>query len=185
MKFNHANYEEFLSSGTKSPRVARQYRRVSSEIRSQVSSKTSPKMARPNSAIYGRVARVNISHETREANVVEGQSCNVPPLNIPQLQVTGGAQQPMKHKWNAERRQRRRARQQQMKKAGKIIVQQIQDVMLRPASFLNCIRRAKSASGYQNAELKRLAFLRPYFTDAMFSNARSVSFLRDTRLASL
>ena len=69
VKFNQVKYEEFLSSGSKSPR-ARQYRKVSSEIRFQVSSKTSPKMACVNMAIS-----INVSHETREANVVEGQSC--------------------------------------------------------------------------------------------------------------
>ena len=53
------------------------------------------------------------------------------------------------------------------------------------ASLLNCIRRAKSVSGYQNAELKRLAFLRFHLPDAIFSNARSASLLIDTRLASL
>ena len=47
------------------------------------------------------------------------------------------------------------------KKLEKLFVQQIQDVKLRLASLLNRIRRAKSASEYQNAELKRLAFLRP------------------------
>ena len=35
VEFNQAKYEEFLSSGLKTPRVARQYRRVSSEIHSQ------------------------------------------------------------------------------------------------------------------------------------------------------
>jgi len=56
---------------------------------------------------------------------------------------------------------------------------------LRTASLLNCIRRAMFAYGYQNAELKRLVFLRPYLTDTMFSNARSTSLLKDTKLASL
>jgi len=86
MEFDQAKYEEFLSSGSKSPRVARQYRRVSSEIRSQVSSETSPKMACENLVISGhvtRVARVNVSHETREANVVEGQTCHAPPFPKP------------------------------------------------------------------------------------------------------
>jgi len=74
VEFDQANYEEFLSSGFKSPR-ARQYRKVSSEIRSQVSSETSPNMACVKSVIAGRITRkacVNVSHETREANVVEG-----------------------------------------------------------------------------------------------------------------
>ena len=93
LEFDQVKYEEFLSTGSKSPRVARQYRRVSSEIRSQVSSETSPKMAYANKAISGcvtYVACVNVSHETREANVIEGQSCHA--LSLPQLQVTGGSQ---------------------------------------------------------------------------------------------
>ena len=75
VEFVRAKYEEFLSSGSKSPRVSQQYRRVSSEIRSQVPSETSPKMAYANNVIFDRVAhvvRVNVSHKTREANVVEG-----------------------------------------------------------------------------------------------------------------
>ena len=52
-------------------------------------------------------------------------------------------------------------------------------------SLLNSIRRMKSVSGYQSAELTKLAFLRPYLADAMFSNARSASLLRDTRPVSL
>jgi len=71
------------------------------------------------------------------------------------------------------------------KKLEKSSVQQIQDAKLRPASLLNCIRCVKSTSGYQNAELKRLAFFRLYLTDTMFSNTRSVSLLRDTRPTSL
>ena len=70
VKFDQANYEEFLSSGSESPRVARQYRRVSSKIRSQIPSETSPKMACVNSAISSRVAPMArvVSYETREAN---------------------------------------------------------------------------------------------------------------------
>ena len=71
------------------------------------------------------------------------------------------------------------------KKLKKPSIQQIQDARLIPASLLNRIRRAKSASKYQNTELKRLIFLRPYLTHAMFSNVRSVSLLRDTRPLSL
>ena len=71
------------------------------------------------------------------------------------------------------------------KKLEKPSIQQIQDARLMPASLLNSIRCVKSASGYQNTELKRLAFLRLHLTDAMFSNARSVSLFIDTRPASL
>ena len=111
VEFDQKKYEEFLSSGSKSPRVVRQYCRVSSEIRSQVPSETSSKMACANNAISRRVARVvrvTVSHKTREANVVEGQSGHAPPL--PQLQVIRDPQQPMKHNRNIEHQQRRRAR---------------------------------------------------------------------------
>ena len=89
MEFDQAKYE-FLSSGSKNPRVARQCHKVSSEIRSQVSSETSLKMACTNWVISGRVARVarvNVFREAREANVVEGQFFHAPPLNIPQFQI--------------------------------------------------------------------------------------------------
>ena len=85
VEFDQAKYEEFLSFGCKSPRV-RLNRKVSSEIRSQAPSKISPKMACAKSVISGhvtRVARVNVSHETREANVVEGQTCHAPPFPKP------------------------------------------------------------------------------------------------------
>ena len=50
-----------------------------------------------------------------------------------------------------------------------------------PPSLLNSIRRVKSVFGYQSAELIRLAFLRPCFTDATFSNAKSASLFRGMR----
>ena len=61
VEFDQVKYEEFLSSGSKSPRVVRQYCRVSSEIRSQVPSETSSKMACTNNAISGCVAHVSAS----------------------------------------------------------------------------------------------------------------------------
>ena len=72
-----------------------------------------------------------------------------------------------------------------MQEAEKPFIQQIHDLRLIPASPLNRIRCVKFTSGYQNAELKRLAFLRRRLTDAMFSNARSASLLIDTRPVSL
>jgi len=86
VEFNQAKYEEFLSPGSKSPMVARQYCRAYLEIHTQVSSETFPNMACANRAISGRVtsvACINISHETHEANIIEDQSCHAPPLNIP------------------------------------------------------------------------------------------------------
>ena len=70
-----------------------------------------------------------------------------------------------------------------MQESVKTLCQQIQNAWLMPTSLLNHIRRAKSASEYQNAELKRLAFLRLHLPDTMFSNARSVPLLRDMRPA--
>ena len=52
-------------------------------------------------------------------------------------------------------------------------------------AILETNQHAKSASGYQNAELMRLAFMRAYLVNMTFSNARSASLLRDTRPASL
>jgi len=72
-------------------------------------------------AATAHVARVNVSHETREANEDEGPSRRTSPLQIPQLQVTGGPQQPVKRNWNAERRQRHHTRRQQMENAEKAI----------------------------------------------------------------
>ena len=87
VKFDQAKYEEFLSFGSssKSPRVALQYLMVSLEIRSQVSSEASPKIARANNAIYGHItclARVNVSYETSEVNDVEIQSHCASPLKV-------------------------------------------------------------------------------------------------------
>ena len=61
------------------------------------------------------------------------------------------------------------------KKWEKIIYLADTGCQAQATSLLNCIRRIKSAYGYQNAELKRFACLRPYLTDVMFSNARSAS----------
>ena len=75
VEFDQAKYEEFLSSGSKSPK-ARQYRKVSSEIRSQVSSKASPNVVFAENIMAGRItrkARINISHEAREVSVVDGR----------------------------------------------------------------------------------------------------------------
>jgi len=110
MEFDQAKYEDFLSSGSKSPR-ARQYRKVSFEICSQVPSETSPKMACVMNIIAGSITHkvcVNVSHETCEANIVEGQFSHA--LSLSQLQVIGASQKPMKRNQNTERQQRRRAR---------------------------------------------------------------------------
>ena len=71
------------------------------------------------------------------------------------------------------------------KKLEQLSVQQIRNARLRPASLLSYVSRAKSVFGDQNSKLKRLAFLRLHLSNAMFSSARSVTLLRDTRLVSL
>jgi len=94
VEFHQAKYEEFLSSGSKSPR-ARNYRKVSSEIRSQVPSKASLNAVCAENIVARCVTRkvhVNISHETRKAHVVGIQPAHAHPL--PQPQVTRGSQQP-------------------------------------------------------------------------------------------
>ena len=73
IEFDQAKYEEFLSSGSKSPR-ARQYHKVSSEIRSQVPPKASLNTICAENIVAGCIthkARVNISREIREVNVVD------------------------------------------------------------------------------------------------------------------
>ena len=81
VEFDQAKYEEFLSSGSKSPRVARQYHRVSSEIRSQVLLETFPKMAYANSVISGRVTAWSVSTSpTRPARPMLLKSNLVTPL---------------------------------------------------------------------------------------------------------
>ena len=106
VEFDQAKYEKFLSSGSKSPR-ARQYHKVSSEIRSQVPSKASLNAVCAENIVAGCVTckvRVNVSHETRKAHVVDVQPAHARHLTQPQ--VTRGSQQPVRHNRNAERRQR-------------------------------------------------------------------------------
>jgi len=71
------------------------------------------------------------------------------------------------------------------KKLEKLSVQQIQNAKLMPASLLSYVKRVKSAFGDQNAELKKLVFLRPHLLDATFSNTRSIPLFRGTRPVSL
>ena len=100
VEFDPAKYEEFLSSGSKSPRV-RQYHKVSSGTRSQVRSEI---LSDKKSAIANHITRntrVNVFHETREVSVADIQSVHSRPL--PQFQVTGGSQQPVWRNRNVER----------------------------------------------------------------------------------
>ena len=73
MEFDQVKYEEFLSSGSKSPR-ARQYHKVSLRTCSQVRSET-PTDATDKKSITAehitRDSRVNVSHETRKVDVAD------------------------------------------------------------------------------------------------------------------
>ena len=118
VEFEQEKYEEFLSSGSKSPR-ARQYRKVSSGTRSPVHSEIPSDATGKKDVVANRIirnARVNVSHETREVNVADVQPIHARPL--PQLQVTGGSHQPVRRNRNADRRQRRRVHQLQAQEAG-------------------------------------------------------------------
>ena len=112
MEFDQAKYEEFLSSGSKSPK-ARAYRRVSTgkcpEVRPEIlSDAAAPKDVVVNRA--RRSTRANVSQETHVINL-----SGVQPVHpLPQHQVVGGSPQPPRRNRNAERRQRRRARQLQV-----------------------------------------------------------------------
>ena len=139
-----------------------------------------------NKAISGcvtRVARVNVSYETREANIVEGQSCHAPFL--PQFHVTGGFQQPVNHNQNAKHRQRRRACRQQMQEARKIIC--LADTRCEAHACVSSEpdQTREVCVWIPKCRAQELTFLRLHLTDVMLSNARSTSLLRDTRPVSL
>ena len=112
VEFDQEKFKEFLFSGSKNPKATRQYRRVFSETRSQVSSETSPKVAcaiahNASSAIFSevlktsrvaRTTRVNVSQETRRASTLahrqnndESQSRHLSSLQTPQFQIVGGS----------------------------------------------------------------------------------------------
>ena len=112
VEFDQAKYEEFLSSGSKSPK-ARAYRRVSSGICSQVLSKILSDATGEKDDVANRImrnARVNVSQETRVVNVPDVQP--VHPLS--QRQVTRGSLQHTRLNRNVERLQRRHMRQLQV-----------------------------------------------------------------------
>ena len=75
IEFDQAKYEEFLSSGSKSPRV-RRYRKVSSGTSSQVRSEIPSDVIDKLSVMANHITRntrVNVSHETREVSVADIQ----------------------------------------------------------------------------------------------------------------
>ena len=74
VEFDQAKYEEFLSSGSKSPR-ARRYRMVSSGTRSQVRSEI------PSDATDKKSVMANhITRNTREVSVADVQPVRARPL---------------------------------------------------------------------------------------------------------
>ena len=101
IEFDQEKFEEFLSSGSASLKAMRQYRKVSSETRSQISSGITPKMARTiahnassatsdeflKTSQAARASRVNVPQGTRGANMPardqsdnEEQFCHPPSL---------------------------------------------------------------------------------------------------------
>ena len=92
VEFDQAKYEEFLSSGSKSPK-AWVYRKVSSGICSRVRSEILSDATGEKDVVANRImrnARANISQETRVVNVPDVQ----PVHPLPQRQVSGGSLQP-------------------------------------------------------------------------------------------
>ena len=184
-RFYQTKYEEFLSSCSKNPK-ARQYHKVSSGTHSQVSSEIPSDATDKKSVTADHIARntrINVSHGTRVVGITDIQPVHA--RTIPQLQVTGGSQQPVRRNRNAERQQRRRTCQLQAQEAGTIICPADIEARLRPVSLLSCVRHTKSTYGDQNAKPNRLAFLRLHFPNAMFDSARAMLLLRDTRLVPL
>jgi len=108
VEFDQAKYEEFLSSGSKSPK-AQVYRKVSSGISSQVHSEILSDVTGEKDVVANRImrnARVNVSQETRVVNVPDVQ----PVHPFPQSHVIRGSHQPTRRNRNVERLQRRHAR---------------------------------------------------------------------------
>ena len=134
----------------------------------------------------GRITRkayVNISYETREVNIIDGQPGY--PILFLNSRLPGVPNNPygVTRTPNVDRGDVRI--NYRRKKLEQLSVQQMQNVRLKPASLLSYVRRAKSVYGDQNTKPNRLAFLRLHFPNATFSSARSVLLLKDTRLVSL
>ena len=86
VEFDQAKHEKFLSSSSKIPKVVRQYGRVPQRPALKSLRRLLEECPPVNITISGRIARVaqvNVSHETREANDDEGQSRYISPLQIP------------------------------------------------------------------------------------------------------
>jgi len=113
VEFDQEKFGEFLSSGSARPKAMRQYRKVSYETCSRISSEITPEVARTTArnargatsqevlktSRAAHAARINISQETGKAKVVvhdqrdnEGQFRHPPPFQNIQFQVAGGSQ---------------------------------------------------------------------------------------------
>jgi len=105
-------------------------------------------------------AHVNVSHDTREANVLTVKP--VTPFLFRSFRLPGAlnnsygvTETPNVHRGDARVNHR-------PKKLEQLSVQQIQNARLKPASLPSYVRRAKSANGDQNVKLKRFGFPRLY-----------------------
>ena len=184
VEFDQAKYQEFLSSGSKSPR-ARQYRKISgtrSPVHSEIPSDTTGKKSTMANHIT-RNTRVNVSHETREVSVTDIQPVHARPL--PQFQVTGVPINPYDVTGTLSDDRDDVRVNYKREKLEQLPVQQIQNASLKHTFLLNHVRRAKFAFGDVNVKPTRPAFLKLHFPNATFSSARSIPFFRHTRPASL
>ena len=177
VEFDQAKYEEFLSSGSKSPK-ARAYHRVFTgicpKIRSEILSDAAP-VKEVVAKHVRRNARTNVSQETRVVNL-----SGVPPVHpLPQHQVVGGSLQPPRRNRNAERRQRRGCVNYKLEQ---LIVQQRQNARFRSAFLLHHIRHVKPAFGSPNVRFTRLALLKPHSPDANLKLAHLVKHKRHAPL---
>jgi len=65
IEFDQEKFEEFLSSGSASPKAMRQYRKISSEIHSRISSEITPEVA----CITAHNAKGTISEEALKTSL--------------------------------------------------------------------------------------------------------------------
>ena len=162
VKFDQAKYKEFHSSGSKSPR-ARQYRKISSEICSQVPSKASPNAVCTENIVVGCITRMAPStsptRPARSALLTVGPLTPILFLSFRLLGVPNNSYG-VTRTLNVDRDVRVNCRH---KKLEQLSIQQIQNARLKLTSLLSYVRCAKSAFGDLNAKLKRLAFLKLHF----------------------
>ena len=177
VEFDQAKYEEFLSSGSKSPKT-RVCRRVSTgtcpETRSaSLSGAAAEKGVAANRAI--RNTRANVSQETRVVKF-----SGVPPIHpLPQHRLSLVSLNPhdVTGTLSADREGVR-----VNCKSEQLIIQLRQDARFKPASLLYHIRHVKSAFGSPNTRFIKLAPLKPHSPDAKAKLARLVEYKKHTPL---